>query len=232
MGIDIYRSGEYLEKNPGWHIEDSAWKASKIIQMLKRNNLKPKTICEVGCGAGEILFQLQKKLGEDCSFFGYEVSPQAFELCQKRANPRIHFELKDILQETTAFFDIILLIDLIEHLEDYFSFLRALKPKSQYEILHIPLELSVQAVLRMSPILKNRESVGHIHYFTKELFLQVLKEAGYEALDWFYTQWSLELEPSSIKNYLARLPRKLFYAIDKDLAVRILGGCSLMVLAK
>lgn len=232
MAKEMYTDGDYLKKNPTWHVEDSPWKAKHIIRMIKQNNITPKTICEVGCGAGEILRQLQDSMNEECEFVGYEISPQAFELCKKRTNERLRFELRDILQEKEAFFDLILLIDLIEHLEDYFGFLRGIKPKSKYKILHIPLSLSVQMVLRSSPIMKTRKSAGHIHYFTKETALQSLKDTGYEILDYFYTAESIDLPTKSIKRYIARLPRKLFFAVHKDLTTRILGGYSLMVLAK
>ena len=232
MFEEVYRHGNYLEKNPTWHVEDSAWKAKQVIRMMKRNNIVPKTICEVGCGTGEILKQLQDNMDKECIFWGYEISPQAFELCRKRANKGLHFELRDILQERDVCFDLVLLIDLIEHLEDYFGFLKEIKLKSQYIILHIPLDLSVQTVLRGSPIMKVRESVAHIHYFTKEIALQLLRDVDYEVLDYFYTAWSTELPAKSIKSYIARLPRNLFFAIYEDLAVRIMGGYSLMVLAK
>jgi len=232
MPNEIYISGDYLKRNPSWHIEDSSWKANQIFKMMKRNNIVPKTICEVGCGAGEILSQLQHNMNKECIFWGYEISPQAFKLCKERFNEKLHFKLKDILQETDVFFDLILLIDLIEHLEDYFSFLREIKSKSQYKILHIPLGLSVQILLRNYPILKIRESAGHIHYFTKDIALQILKDVEYEILDYFYTAGSIELPAKSFKNYFARLPRKIFFAIHKDFAVRIMGGYSLMVLGK
>jgi len=228
----MYTQGDYLEKNPTWHVEDSPWKAKQILRMMKRNDITPKTICEVGCGAGEILEQLQNHINEDCMFCGYEISPQALELCKKRANERLCFLGRDILQEKDVFFDVILLIDLIEHLEDYFTFLREVKPKSTYKIFHIPLDLSVQTVLRSSPIMRGRAQVGHIHYFTMEMALQILEDVGYEVLDYFYTHSFVELPSKSIKSYIARLPRKLFFSIHKDLAVRIMGGCSLMVLAK
>lgn len=199
---------------------------------MKRNNIVPKTICEVGCGAGEILKQLQENMSSECMLSGYEISPQAFELCKTRANERLHFKLGDIRQDKDVFFDVILLIDLIEHLEDYFSFLREMKSKSQYKILHIPLDLSAQGVLRGSPLIRSRESVGHIHYFTKDIALQIMKDVEYEVLDYFYTAGSIELPAKSTVSYIARLPRRLLYAIHKDLAVRLLGGYSLMVLAK
>lgn len=199
---------------------------------MKRNNIVPKTICEVGCGAGEILRKLQNYIDKECVFWGYEISPQAFELCEKRSNKSLHFELRDILQEKDAYFELILLIDLIEHLEDYFNFLREIKPKSLYKIFHIPLDLSVQTVLRSGRIIKARVSRGHIHYFTKEIAIKILKDVGYEVLDYFYTLISIELPAKSIKSYIAKLPRKIFFSIHKDLCVRIMGGYSLMILAK
>ena len=51
----MYTSGEYLEKNPHWHAADSPWKAGQILKMIQKNGLHPATVCEVGCGAGEIL---------------------------------------------------------------------------------------------------------------------------------------------------------------------------------
>ena len=138
----MYVDGGYLEKNPGWHVEESAWKAQQIDRMLKRHHLEPATICEVGCGAGEILKHLQDKMDDSCELWGYDISPQALELCAPKANERLHFKLADTRQEPEVFTDLLLLMDVIEHLEDYFSFLRALQPKSHYKILHIPLDLS------------------------------------------------------------------------------------------
>lgn len=99
-------------------------------------------------------------------------------------------------------------------------------------MFHIPLDLSVQSVLRSSPIMQRRESVGHIHYFTKETALALLKDTGYEVIDYCYTNSSLELPNLSWKAKLMKLPRKLFFFIHQDLTVRILGGFSLLVLAK
>jgi Methyltransferase domain len=231
MFTELYTSGEYLKKNPTWHVEESPWKARQILRMMARNTLAPSTICEVGCGAGEILRQLQGKMDSACSFWGYEISPQAIELTATRANERLHFKLADIRQEQNAFFDLILIMDVIEHLEDYFSFLRDIHPKSDCKIFHIPLDLSVQAILRRAALPGVRQSYGHIHYFTKDIALRMLADVGYEVLDFFYAPRSIDLANSLGKKVLIP-PRKLLFALHKDLAVRILGGYSLLVLAK
>jgi SAM-dependent methyltransferase len=228
---NMYTDGGYLEKNPLWHADESPFKVTQILRMLQKNSLKPKTVCEVGCGVGEVLKLLQEKMDKACNFWGYEISPQALEICKTKANERLQFKLADVSQEEGAFFDMILVLDVIEHVEDYYGFLKGIRPKSDLKIFHFPLDLSVQAVLRQRGLLTRRELYGHIQYFTKETALETLKDVGYELLDYFYTPRCLELAKQMIQK-IAILPRKVCFAIHPDLAVRVLGGYSLLVLAK
>ena len=227
----IYTSGEYLENNPSWHVEDSPWKAGQILELIRRNNLKPRSICEVGCGAGEILRQLQQQLPK-VTFSGYEISPQAYKLCQQRKNSGIRFYLKNLLEDGRAFFDVVLAIDVIEHVDDYLGFLRALRGKGKYKIFHIPLDLSVQTVWREKPISKLRRTVGHLHYFTKETALAALSDNGYKIVDYFYTSAAVDLPARSFISWLGKLPRKIMFKLNPDLTARLLGRYSLMVLTK
>ena len=227
----LYVDGEYLARNPGWHVEESAWKAEQVLRALRQNGVKPKTICDVGCGVGEVLKQLQASLDRECRFWGYDVSPQAIYLAHARASETIHFQLAEFGPETNQFFDLILVLDVIEHLPDYFSFLQRLKKRSNFKIFHIPLDLSVQTVFRKNALLKRRDMYEHIHFFTKETALRALRDCGYEVLDYFYTPRSIDfgMTPGQI---LLKLPRRLLFAVDKDFAARLLGGYSLLVLAR
>ncbi len=228
---NIYQAGEYIEKNPTYHVEDSIWKSQQIRKMMRKHSLVPRTVCEIGCGAGEILKQLQMNLSPETEFFGYEISPPAYALCKERENRYLHFFLGDLLAVNGEAFDVLLCIDVFEHVENYMGFLRELRPKGRHQIFHIPLDLSVQWVLRSSPILLQRQQVGHLHYFTKETALATLRDTGYEIVDWFYTPGGI-LNPGSVKAKLASWPRRLLSLMNEDLVVRVLGGYSLLVLAK
>lgn len=228
----IYEDGTYLANNPRWHEEDSPWKAKQVVRMLKKNNINPARICEVGCGAGEVLNCLTKNYGQEVQFFGYDISPQAFEICLNKEKENLHFFQKDLLAEEDLTCDVVLAIDVFEHIEDYIGFLRKLRSKGTYKLFHIPLDLSVQTVLRSSPILKVRSTVGHIHYFTKETALATLQDIGYEVVDYFYTAGTLELPNLCWQDKLLKLPRKSFFFLHNDWAVRVLGGFSLLVLVK
>ncbi|MDQ2855486.1 MAG: class I SAM-dependent methyltransferase [Acidobacteriota bacterium] len=227
----VYQTGEYLEKNPTYHVEDSAWKADQILSMMRKHDLRPRTICEVGCGAGEILKQLQGRLPPDTRLFGYEISPQAIALCRERENEGLHFFCEDLVAAENKCFDLLLCLDVFEHVEDYLGFLRGLQNKGELKLFHIPLDLSVNWVWRRRPIMREREQAGHLHYFMKETAIATLRDAGYEVIDWCYTPGAIA-NPRSVKAKLASLPRRLLSAINQDLVVRMLGGYSLLVLAK
>jgi cyclopropane fatty-acyl-phospholipid synthase-like methyltransferase len=227
---NIYTDGRYLDNNPSWHTDESPFKVKQILRMLQTHRLQPKTICEVGCGAGEVLKLLQDNMDNSCSFWGYDISPQAFEMCRSRANERLKFKLADISQED-SFFDLSLVLDVFEHVEDYYGFLNGIRQKSDLKIFHIPLDLSAQAVLRQRGLLKRRELYGHIQYFTKETALETLRDVGYEVLDYFYTPRCIELAKEALQK-MAVLPRKACFAINEDFTVRVLGGYSLLALAR
>ncbi len=247
MATEIYINGDYLSKNPLWHADESPWKVREILRMLRRKRLNPRTICEVGCGAGENLHLLQKNLDPDCVFQGYEISPQAFEMCKPKQNERLHFYLADFTQEHDASYDLILLMDVVEHLEDYFTFLRNIHPKSRYKIIQLPLDLSVRSVL-LGEVNQFRQQYGHLHYFTKELALQMLDDLGYKVLDYFYTAEPTEEWLKDWKNLplllkckkllggtlrtIRRLPAKLVFRINEDVAERIWGQWRLLILVE
>lgn len=232
MTQEIYtkENGDYLQNNPAWHIEDSPWKAKQILKMIKRNNLNPKSIAEIGCGAGEILNQLHLTLPKDIIFAGYDISTDAISMAKQREKERLIFR-QESFTETQENFDLLLMIDVFEHVDDYLSFLKKCRGKATNTIFHIPLDISVQSVLR-NKLMSSRNLVGHLHYFSKETAIATLVDSGYDILDYFYTPGLIELPRKSLKTNLAVLPRKLLYSLNQDFAVRTLGGFSLLVLAK
>jgi SAM-dependent methyltransferase len=226
----IYLDGSYKSSNPNWHVEDAPWKAKQIGAMLTKHSVNPESICDVGCGTGEILAQLQTNFPE-AHFFGFEVSPQAYEICKRRQSNRMQFRLQDLTVQRDVFFDVLLAIDVLEHVEDYLSFVKRLKNKARFKVFHIPLDLSVQSILRINPILSARRKVGHLHYFTKETALATIQDCGYHIVDQAYTASRLELPNQTLSSRLMKLPRRICHAINPDLTVRALGGYSLLVLA-
>jgi SAM-dependent methyltransferase len=230
-GPTDYVDGTYLQQNPDWHIADSPWKVRQILGILTRNRIVPKTIYEAGCGAGELLRLLQQSLDPACELWGADVSPQAIELCQTRANDRLHFALLGDPSWKGTVFDLVMAIDVLAHVEDYRGFLRDLKGQGIYKLMHVPLDISMQHILREKSMIRRREEHPHLHYFSKRTAMFALADMGFEIIDWCYTPRMIDI-PSHMGGRMLRLPRRVLFAIHPDFAVNVLGGFSLMVLAK
>jgi SAM-dependent methyltransferase len=234
MKPNLYTSkkSDYLKNNSTWHAEDSSWKAEQIFKMIILNELGPINIVEIGCGAGGILVQLQLLLkNQNNTYEGYDISPDAFELSKGKSNPSLRFHNEDLLTKENVFFDLCLIIDVFEHVDNYINFIDQCGRKATYKIYHIPLDIHVSALLRNN-LIEARNLTGHIHYFTKETALTTLADSGQEILDYFYTPGAIELPGASLKTKIANLLRRLLFKISPDLTVRLIGGYSLMVLTK
>ena len=169
-------------------------------------------------------------------FVGYEISPQAYDLCRTRATDRLEFRLEDPFAEDPAAgsrIDLALAMDVVEHVEDYFDFLRRLRGLGTHKVLHIPLDISAYSALG-GTLMRGRQAMGHIQYFTRATALATLRECGYELVDDFYTFGAIEA-PGAPNNSAAakalRLTRRMLYYVNKELMVRVLGGASVLVLA-
>lgn len=234
---NIYETGEYLVATGNtWHSEDSPWKAAQILRIIRDNGIQPRNIAEVGCGAGQILVELSKhEYLRECQFEGYDISPQAIELCDKDAK-KCNFFCQDIFMGENGNaqkFDVFLVIDVLEHVPDYMGFVEQCRHKASYKIYHIPLDIHVSSVLR-NTFIRNRYSIGHLHYFTADSALATLKDSGHEIVDYFYTSgsfWGFWQHPS-IKKAIANGPRWLFSKFSLPFTARVFGGYSLLVLAK
>ena len=225
-----YTDGSYLEKTGGtWHSEDSPFKAQQIVRMLARHpEFQPNSVCEIGCGAGGILSELQQILPSHVTFTGYEISPQAHALSARSSNRQCQYVLGDAFADSSLF-DLVLVIDVIEHVEDYFSFLRRTKQKGCCKLYHIPLETHVSATLRG---INSWNSVGHIHLFTIETALKSVEYTGHRVVDWILTAGGLSKPNKAIRTRAANLVRRPLAKFSAKFSARLLGGYSILILAE
>ncbi len=224
MEASLYTTARYLENNPDWHVADSPWKARQVLEMLR--GWQPASVCEVGCGAGAILYELHKRLPAS-RMVGYEIAPAALQIAERYSSERLTFRLQDAAADPERF-ELMLLMDVIEHVADPIGFLRGLREKADSTILHIPLDLSAQSVLRPAKLMERRQTAGHLHYFTPETAEATVADAGYSILERTFTR-SFDLPQLSWKARAFRLPRAV---LPVTATVRLLGGYSLLVRAE
>lgn len=224
-----YEDGRYIRDNPSWHAEDSAWKARVVADIIHERRLYPASLCDVGCGSGGVVAALSEEFSR-ATCVGYDISRDAVDAA-RTLHPAADVRHGDILA-SGAVWDIVLLLDVIEHLEDCYSFLRSIGTIARRVVLHIPLEMTVQAVLRMQPLISARRSVGHLHYFSRETALLLLEECNYEIEYERFTRSGVDAPSLRRRQLVAGIPRALAFRAHPAMASRTLGGFSLAVVAK
>jgi cyclopropane fatty-acyl-phospholipid synthase-like methyltransferase len=226
--LTMYRDGRYLEVTGGtWDLCDSPFKAAEVLRMLSKHNIQPSTVCDIGCGAGGVLREMQQALPPNVQFTGYDVSPQALEISKQFVNERCRFLLDNPFTDGLVY-DVALALDVFEHVEDCFGFLRQMKTKARHKIYHIPLEVHASAALRGI----HSWPAGHLHQFNRETALKTIEHSDQEVLDWWFTGPAFS-EYLNLRSRLTHLVRKPLAALaGKKFSARLLGGYSLLVLSK
>ena len=229
--FDRYLNGDYAEKNPDWDSADAPWKASKVCQLLHEYGCRPASLVEIGCGSGAVLASLRASFPYT-AMAGFDIAPGAQRFWPQRSTEEIRFALGDYLEMDEPVPDVVLVLDVLEHLGNPWEFLARLRGRCKLAVFHIPLDLSAASVLREVPLLSVREKVGHLHYFTKGLALSMLDECGFEVIEAHYTRAAFTAPQRGFKTRLAGLLRRLTFAAFGDAGVRLLGGETLIVLAR
>ncbi|MDP1671516.1 MAG: class I SAM-dependent methyltransferase [Burkholderiales bacterium] len=225
-----YLGADYLRDNPSWDSEDSPWKAGKVRELLEGNAIAPASVVDVGCGAGIVLAELQKSW-HSARYAGYDIAPDAERFWAAPRARGIELVVGDFLDAATPVYDVLMALDVLEHLQDPFAFLARLKGRANHYVFHFPLDLSAISVLRESPLLHVRRKVGHVHYYTRGLATALLEDCGYHIVDARYTGAAFTAPQRSLKTWLASLPRRVARVVNPDWGVRLFGGETLMVLA-
>jgi predicted TPR repeat methyltransferase len=228
----IYSNNEYLRMHPTWDAGEALLKAGWIREMIEKHKLRMREVVEVGCGSGGILAELSRQY--PYSYFkGYDISAQAIALARKHEHARLEFLEADFVSWQSDVADLLLLVDVLEHIPDYYGLLESLRPRASHFMFHIPLDLSCRSLLKPQLMLQERERSGHIHYFSKEMVLWMLEDAGFEIVDWQYTKPLCDLEkPRGLKEKIRKSVRNFSFNLSREKAVKWWGGYSMLIVAK
>ena len=220
---------QYFQHNKNWHEEDAEYKLKIIRNIIDKNTLNFNSCADVGCGSGGIL-NLLSNVYPNIKFTGYDIHDELEKFWKNNKKLNLNFNKKHIM-EIKNYYDLILCIDVFEHVEDYIGFLKTLKNKSKYHIFNIPLDMCALKVFGKG-MSNARENVGHLHYFNKFTAISTLNDCNYKIIDF-------KLNPGFMfeknRNFLQKiflLPRYFFYFISPNIAAELLGGISLTVLTK
>lgn len=144
-----------------------------------------KSVLEFGCGEaplGEALKQRQK-----CRVVGIELDPHAAAIAQKRIDAVYRGDVREIVSILDERFDWIIGGDIVEHLDEPWSFLaelRRLATPGGHLLLSLPnlSNASIVADLlhgRFDYVYMGLTCVGHLRFFTRRTIEEMLTIAGW-----------------------------------------------------
>jgi hypothetical protein len=210
-----YSDGTYLARNPDWHLTDAPGKARDVapflVPLMQTLNRPTFTIADVGAGVCGVLSELLPLLHTACPTI--TVRPQAFEPSADAVRqahelfPTIPVTNR-VLTNMDGPFDVVLMVDVLEHLENPRELLRLAHNVATHIVVRQPL-LENFSTFRHRNYKNQRQTWGHIAYFNYYSFLDLTEDCGWQPLTvQLVPPWELATGSSKAafwKRYLARL---------------------------
>ena len=208
---DIYNDNSYIEKNPTLHTEDSEFKFQNIKRFfflfeVKNNKIK---IIDIGGGAGligKLVLEYFLKNGVFVTFHSLDLSMEMLKI-QRKNNPRIKKTFNCPINKCTELnYDMVLMIDVIEHIEEKEDTAKILNKLGKNIIYNIPIEINFFDILKylMSYFryYKNqRKRWGHIHFFSF-ISSQSFLRRHHKIIDTYFQPYCFHYRYSDYDSYL------------------------------
>jgi SAM-dependent methyltransferase len=162
-------------------------------------------LAEIGCGSGLVLSQFEDSLG--LSVDGFDLNPEVLERNASRSGRLACYDVHERNDELREHYDLVLLLDVIEHVQEDVQFLQDsafLAKPGGHLIVNVPA----------SPRLYSRYDVaaGHLRRYTPKALIEAGREAGLEVASWTY--WGFPLLPLAIARKI------LMRGVDDEQVIR------------
>ncbi len=153
--------------------------------LLDRISTEAKSILEFGCGEAPLGEALKKR--QKCRVVGIELDPEAAAIAEKRIDAVYRGDVREIVSIMDERFDWIIGGDIVEHLDEPWSFLDDLRNVAMpggHLLLSIPNLANASVVHdllqgRFDYVYMGLTCVGHLRFFTKQSIADMLAIAGW-----------------------------------------------------
>jgi SAM-dependent methyltransferase len=157
----------------------SRWKWREMERLIRTASRTPRSILEFGCGSGEML-ELAGQAFPDAVLHGIDLSERMVAMAGARL-PRARLQAGGIerLESRSERVDLVLAVDILEHLPDPARAMRALGLAGRDVALKIPLEKRVIRLgwRRQKPG-PEHHIAGHLHFWTLGQSRSLIRQGG------------------------------------------------------
>ncbi len=217
----------------------------QVLRQLIAGHLKPETrVLEIGCGNGLVMWQMEKFLNVVSD--GCDLNVQALEAIMPVSGKVYLYDIFDLNPELVGHFDIVMMLDVLEHIDDDRLFLQTamkyLKPGGLM-VVGVPAHQKLFS--------KYDRLMGHFRRYERKELRQLFQSAGLQDMEVCF--WGFSILPIMWlrKIYLSYIadkevvksgfkpPHPLFnrlmlavMSLETAIFRRAPGGISLMAVAK
>ncbi|HXI14201.1 MAG TPA: class I SAM-dependent methyltransferase [Thermoanaerobaculia bacterium] len=194
--------------------------------LLERISGDARTILEFGCGEGALGSALKAR--QECRVVGVELNEEAAGIARTKLDSVHSGDVRDLMARLDETFDWIVGGDILEHLEEPWSFLQDLRRVANpgaHLLLSLP---NISSWPIVSDLLRGRFDyvymgilcAGHVRFFTRRMIEEMLEIAGWrvvsiEAQETFSTpegvRWQKKLAHAGIEHSPEDLATPGFY---------------------
>lgn len=180
-------AGIQLKTNYKLRKETLVWKAEQMASLVPTNS-GFRSALEVGCAEGIVINRL-RNLMEIPRCYGIDFSEPLVDFGRKKY-PEINFVLSDLnssLPFATQSFDLIILSDIIEHINDLDKFFRELQRVGRWFLFKVPLDKYIwrkffSEPFHRSPSVGINHPDGHLRELSKKRCERILVNNGFKIL--------------------------------------------------
>jgi 2-polyprenyl-3-methyl-5-hydroxy-6-metoxy-1,4-benzoquinol methylase len=182
-GVEVVISGtDYVHR---W----TSMRGQVRMDLLDRISTSARSILEFGCGEAPLGAALKAR--QKCRVVGVELDRDAAAIARRRIDDVYQGDVREIVSILDEQFDWIVGGDIVEHLDDPWSFLSALRriaTPGGHLLLSLP-NLSNASVVgdllqgRFDYVYMGLTCVGHLRFFTKHSIYELLAMSGWTPVD-------------------------------------------------
>jgi len=167
----------------------SSLRGQRRDDLLARVGADAKSVLEFGCGEAPLGAALKAR--QKCRVVGIEIDPRAAAIARKRIDDVYCGDAREIIALMREQFDWIIGGDIVEHLDEPWSFLADLRRVSAPGgklLLSIPNVANASVVNdllrgRFDYVYMGLTCVGHVRFFTKRTIEEMLTIAGWSVVE-------------------------------------------------
>ncbi len=179
--IGFITPDESLDEQYNYAEIASTWKANEMINLIQQTkHEKFHSVLEVGCGYSMIL----QKISQDLNIpraVGIDNHELTLKMA-KKISPNCIYTIMDAynLSFPDDSFDLVILSDIIEHLENPELLLKEARRVSKYSVFKIPLE---KCLINLRRQYGSQDSSGHMFSLDETSAINLINQAGFTILN-------------------------------------------------